>query len=177
MIGVAYLHDIVLHMDDEEFSLPKIVRPVVAVPENLTMAKILEMMRVEKTQMLIVSDEYGGTSGLVTLEDVVEEVFGDLEDSLESERKPIEQHANGRVSARASVRIDELVTALNLNVDLGENTDTLATIVVNALGRVPRTGDNVTTPLGTMRVENMARRRITRVSVQLAPGLLPVKGI
>jgi len=175
MIGVAYLHDIVLHLDDAEFSLEKIVRPIVAVPENLTMAKILEMMRVEKTQMLIVSDEYGGTSGLVTLEDVVEEVFGELEDSLESDRKPIEQHPNGRVSTRASVRIDELVATLHLNVDIGENTETLATIVVNALGRVPRTGDTVMTDLGLMRVENMARRRITRVSVQLAPGLLPVQ--
>jgi len=168
MVGVAYLHDIVKHLEDDAFSITSIARPVVAVPENLTMAKILEMMRVEKTQMLIVSDEYGGTSGLVTLEDVVEEVFGDLEDRLESDRRPIEEHPNGRVSARASVRIDELVTTLDLNLDLGENTDTLATIVVNALGRVPRTGDSVKTELGVMRVENMARRRITRVSVQLA---------
>jgi putative hemolysin len=172
MIGVAYLHDIVKHLEDEPFSLEKIVRPLVVVPENLTMAKILETIRVEKTQMLIVSDEYGGTSGLVTLEDVVEEVFGELEDSLESDRKPIESHANGRVSARASVRIDELVSTLGLHLEIGENTETLATIVVNTLGRVPRTGDHVETSLGIIRVENMARRRITRVSIQLLPELL-----
>jgi CBS domain containing-hemolysin-like protein len=171
MIGVAYLHDIVKHLDDEDFSLEKIVRQVIAVPENLTMAKILEMIRLEKTQMLIVSDEYGGTSGLVTLEDVVEEVFGDLEDRLESDRKPIEEHPGGRVSARATVRIDELVAQLKLDIDIGENTDTLATIVVNALGRVPRTGDSVMTNVGLIRVENMARRRITRVSLQLPPDL------
>jgi CBS domain containing-hemolysin-like protein len=175
LVGVAYLHDIVKHLEDEEFSLENLVRPVVAVPENLTMSKILEMMRVEKTQMLIVSDEYGGTSGLVTLEDVVEEVFGELEDRLESERKPIEEHPNGRISARATVRIDELVSQLKLEVDIGEDTDTLATIVVNALGRVPRTGDSVMTNLGMMRVENMARRRITRVSLQLAPEFWRVK--
>ena len=122
--------------------------------------------------MLIVSDEYGGTSGLVTLEDVVEEVFGELEDSLESERKPVEEYANGRISARASVRIDELVSSLGLHIDIGEDTDTLATIVVNALGRVPRTGDHVETPMGLFRVENMARRRITRVSIQLNSELL-----
>ncbi len=173
MVGVAYLHDIVKHFEDQEFSLELLVRQVVAVPENLTMAKILEMMRVEKTQMLIVMDEYGGTSGLVTLEDVVEEVFGELEDRLESERKPMEEHPNGRISARASVRIDELVSYLKLDVDIGENTDTLATIVVNALGRVPRTGDSVMTNIGLMRVENMARRRITRVSIQLAPEFWP----
>ena len=171
LVGVAYLHDIVKHLDDEQFSLEKFVRPVVSVPENLTMAKILEMMRVEKTQMLIVSDEYGGTSGLVTLEDVVEEVFGELEDRLESERTPIERNPNGRVSAKASVRIDELVAALDLNLDIGEDTDTLATIMINALGSVPRTGDSVATHLGLMRVENMARRRISRVSIQLLPEL------
>ena len=172
MIGVAYLHDIVKHLEDEEFRLDKVVRPLVVVPENLTMAKILETIRVQKTQMLIVSDEYGGTSGLVTLEDVVEEVFGELEDSLESERKPVEEYANGRISARASVRIDELVSSLGLHIDIGEDTDTLATIVVNALGRVPRTGDHVETPMGLFRVENMARRRITRVSIQLNSELL-----
>lgn len=173
MVGVAYLHDIVKHLDDDEFGLEKLVRPIVAVPENLAMAKILEMMRVEKTQMLIVMDEYGGTSGLVTLEDVVEEVFGELEDRLESDRKPIEEHPNGRISARAEVRIDELVSFLNLEIDNGENTDTLATIVINSLGRVPRTGDSVQTAIGNMRVENMARRRITRVSIQLSPALWP----
>lgn len=172
MVGIAYLHDIVKHMEDGDFRLDEIVRPVVAIPENLTMAKIVELMRAEKTQMLIVRDEYGGTSGLVTLEDLAEEVFGELEDRLESGRKPIEDNAGGRISARADVRIDEFVSVLNLNLETGPNTDTLATIVVNALGRVPKTGDQVMTELGLMRVENMARRRITRVSVQLAPQLI-----
>ncbi|MDR3690120.1 MAG: hemolysin family protein [Fimbriimonas sp.] len=173
LVGVVYLHDIVKHVDDESFELERIMRPVVAVPENLQMARILELMRVEKTQMLIVMDEYGGTSGLVTLEDVVEEVFGELEDRLESERRPIEIHPNGRISARADVRIDELVAYTGIDLDLGESTDTLATMVIDQLGRVPRTGDSVASSIGTMRVENMARRRITRVSIHLAPGLTP----
>lgn len=172
MVGVAYLHEIVMNLEIADFCLEKLVRPVVGIPENLTVAKILETMRVEKTQILIVWDEYGGTSGLVTLEDVVEEVFGDLEDRLETDRRPIEQHAGGRISARADVRIDELVSALKLNVDSEPRTDTLATVLMNALGRVPRTGDQVMTELGLMRVENMVRRRITRVSMQLSPHLL-----
>lgn len=172
LVGIVYLHDYVKHRHDSDFHLEKIVRPMVAIPENLSMEKIVETMRSEKTQMLIVMDEYGGTSGLVTLEDVVEEVFGELEDRLESERPPIETFPGHRVSARADVRFDELVTRLGLNVDPGENTDTLATILVDALERVPRPGDAVETVLGTMRVENMARRRITRVSIQLAKELV-----
>jgi CBS domain containing-hemolysin-like protein len=172
MVGVAYLHDIVKHLDAPNFDLSQIVRPIVAIPENLTMERIVQTMRDEKTQMLIVMDEYGGTSGIVTLEDVVEEVFGELEDRLESERPVIEEFPGGRVSARADVRVDELVTRLNLNIEIGDQTDTLAQILIDALERVPRPGDSTQTLLGTMRVENMARRRITRVSMQLLPELL-----
>jgi putative hemolysin len=172
MIGVVYLHDIVKTLDSPKFSLESIVRPVVAIPENLPMERIVQTMREEKTQMLVVMDEYGGTSGVVTLEDVVEEVFGELEDRLESERPVIELFPGGRVSARADVRIDELVTRLNLHLELGDDTDTLAQLLVDALERVPRPGDSVLTTLGTMRVENMARRRITRVSIQLLPELV-----
>jgi putative hemolysin len=172
MVGVVYLHDIVKNLDAAEFSLEKITRPLVAIPENLTMEKIVASMRDNKTQMLIVMDEYGGTSGLVTLEDVIEEVFGELEDRLESERPPIERLPGGRVSARAEVRLDELITQLKLPLDTEDKTDTLATIFVNSLERVPRPGDSIETEIGLMRVENMARRRITRVSVQVDPKLL-----
>ncbi len=176
LIGVAYLHDIVRAIDDSHFSLETIARSPIAIPENLSLDRIVQTMREGKTQMLIVMDEYGGTSGLVTLEDVVEEVFGELEDRLESERPPIETLPGGRISARAEVRYDELVAMLRLDIDPGDNTDSLATMLVESLGRVPRPGDSVETNLGTLRVENMARRRITRVSLQLLPELQKAEG-
>ncbi|HEY0866970.1 MAG TPA: hemolysin family protein [Fimbriimonas sp.] len=169
VIGILYIHDVVKNLGNPEFNLAGLVRPAVFIPESLSLEKILGTMRDEKTQMLIVMDEYGGTSGLVTLEDVVEEVFGELEDRIESERPPIECQGQ-RVSARADVRFDELVGRLNLNIE-PDTTDTLAQIFVDALDRVPRPGDSVETKLGLMRVENMARRRITRVSIQLLPEL------
>lgn len=172
MVGVAYLHDIVVRFNDADFTLEKIARPVIAIPENLPMEKIVETMRTEKTQLLVVMDEYGGTSGIVTLEDVVEEVFGELEDRLESERPAIEVHPGGRVSARAEVRYDELVSRLHLNIDIGDATETLATMIIDRLERIPKAGDFVDSPVGQMRVENMARRRITRVGIQLLPELL-----
>jgi CBS domain containing-hemolysin-like protein len=169
LIGILYVHDVVKHLDDEEFSIENLLRPAVAVPENLALDRIVETMRTEKTQMLIVMDEYGGTNGLVTLEDVVEEVFGELEDRLESERPVIETFSDGRVSSRAEVRLDELVSRLKLRPELGEDTRTLAQVLIDALERVPRPGDSVETEIGTLRVENMARRRITRVTVRLSP--------
>ncbi|CAN5538781.1 hemolysin family protein [soil metagenome] len=171
VVGILYLHDFVKAMDKPDFSLRSIARPSVMIPESLSLERIVETMRSEKTQMLVVMDEYGGTSGLITLEDVVEEVFGELEDRLESDRPPLEEHVGGRISVRADLRYDELIDRLRLPLE-PVTTDTLATMVVEKLGRVPRPGDTVTTELGTLRVENMARRRITRVSLQLTPELI-----
>lgn len=167
LVGTAYLHDIVKSLPDENLRLEAIVRPPVLVPETLTLDKIVMRMRDERTQMVIVSDEYGGTSGLVTLEDVVEEIFGELEDTLESERPAIELLSERRVSARAEVRFDEIVEKLGFDLSEEPTTDTLATMIVTGLGRVPKIGDSVPCPVGTLRVENMARSRVTRVSIQL----------
>lgn len=170
VVGFVFVHDVIRHLNEPEFSLEKVVRPLIGVPENLSLNRLIETMRAERTQILIVVDEYGGTSGMVTLEDVVEEVFGELQDQLESERPPIEWMPAGRVSARAEVRYDELASFLGIEPGEELHTETLATILVNALGRVPKLGDSVETPLGLLRVENMARRRITRVS------LFPIQG-
>lgn len=167
VVGIVYLHDVVSSVFEEGFALKNIVREAVVIPENLPMDRMIQTMREGKIQMLLVVDEYGGTSGLLTLEDLVEEVFGELEDRLESERPPIERHPGGRISARAGVRFDELVDYLGLSFDEEPTTDTLATLMVDSLGRMPKLGDSVETHLGTLRVENMARRRITRLSIHL----------
>ena len=169
IVGIAYLHDIVKALNDTEFSLERIARPVVAVPETLTFERIVQTMRDEKTQLVVVLDEYGGTSGILTLEDVVEEIFGELQDRIESERPQIDIAADGRISARAEVRLDELIDRLDIDYPFDVSTDTLATIIVDELERIPVPGDTVQTDLGTLRVENMTRRRITRVSIEPKP--------
>lgn len=174
LVGIIYLHDFVKAFTRKNFTVESIMRPPVAVPENLTLDRIVALMREERTQILIVMDEYGGTSGLITLEDVVEEVFGELEDTLESERPPVEVHQNGRITARADVRFDELIARLGIDLPEEPSTDTLAEMIVNNVQRVPKIGDTVETPIGKMRVDNMARRRITRVSVRLSEHLQQV---
>ncbi|MBI5706785.1 MAG: HlyC/CorC family transporter [Armatimonadetes bacterium] len=166
--GVLYIHDFVRHLKDKPFVLESILRPVVVVPENLTLDRIVERMQASHTQIVIVVDEYGGTAGLVTLEDVVEEIFGEIEDRMEFDRPPIEGHAGGRLSARSEVRYDELIEWLGIELPDAPPTDTLAQIMSERLGRVPRLGDTADLAIGVMRVENMARRRITRVSIQLS---------
>jgi putative hemolysin len=166
--GIVYLHDLVKAWDEEDFSLEKVLRQAVVVPENLTLDRAVTRMREDRTQILIVVDEYGGTSGLITLEDVVEEIFGELEDSLESEREVIEVYPSGRISARAEVRFDELIEKLGIELP-DAITDTLAQMFAEELEGVPKTGDQLDSPIGKMRIENMARRRVTRVSIRLKP--------
>ena len=173
LVGVVYVQDILAHWDDDDFKIDRIMREPEFVPETLTLDRMIELMRDIKTQIVIVRDEYGGTSGLVTLEDVVEEIFGDLEDRLESERPSIERTSESRVTARAEVRYDELIAFLKIDLN-GEDatTDTLAALIVNGLGHVPHLGDTVELPIGTLKVENMARQRITRLAVYLNPEAL-----
>ena len=166
MIGLLYVHDVIRHWDDPDFNLEKILRPVEVVPESLTLNKVLNRMREVKTHILIVVDEYGGTSGLITLEDLVEEIFGELDDQNESDRPAIERLDGGRLTVRSDVRFDEIAEFLNLELHPEESTtDSVAEIIVRELDRMPKLGDAVETALGLLRVENMARRRITRVRV------------
>lgn len=167
VVGVIYNRDILRLSLEPEWDLEKVIRPVDMVPANLTLTRIIERMRESRTQILLVADEYGGTNGLITLEDVVEEVFGELEDQLESDRPPIERTSRNRLSARADVRLDEVFEFIGKHAEQESNTDTLATLIVNSLGRVPKLGDAVELPIGKLQVENMARRRITRVRITL----------
>jgi CBS domain containing-hemolysin-like protein len=167
VVGILYIQEFLRHRRRPDFALESVLRPAEFVPESLTLDRVVQRMREAKTQILIVRDEYGGTSGMLTLEDVVEEVFGELEDSLESDRPPIEQVGADRVSARSDVRYDELIEFLGMEPDDADTytTETLAEIVMTELGHVPRVGDSVSLPIGKLRVENMARRRVTRVAL------------
>ena len=96
-------------------------------------------------------------------------MFGEIEDQLESDRPPIERVASNRLSARSDVRHDEVLEFLGVAHSEDANTETLATLVINTLERMPKLGDSVEIEIGTLVVENMARQRITRVRVMLKP--------
>ena len=126
-------------------------------------------MREMKTQIVIVQDEYGGTNGLVTLEDVVEEIFGDLDDAVEGERPAIEQTGTHRLSIRPDVRYDELLDFLDQDPDGNEKwtTEPIIAILIDELDRTPKMNDTMELPIGRLRVEAVARQRVTRIGIYL----------
>ncbi|MBL8048559.1 MAG: HlyC/CorC family transporter [Chthonomonas sp.] len=166
VVGILYLQDLIRSWGDPQWNLVDLLRKPDLIPENLNLNRVIQRMRDAKTQILMVADEYGGTSGLITLEDVVEEVFGELDDAPESDRPAIEAQGPYRLSIRADVRYDEILEFLQRDND-EVRTDAVAAIIAERLGKLPKLGDRVDDELGTFRVENMTRRRVTRVVLQL----------
>jgi CBS domain containing-hemolysin-like protein len=141
-----------------------LVRPALFVPAGMTLDKLLESFRQQHSQFAVVIDEFGGTAGLITLEDVVEEVFGDFQDTLEAEQPDIQQQPNGRIIVRGDVWLEELRDKTGWNL-FDEEVDTVAGYVMGRLGRVAKLNDVVETSFGRIQVINMSRVRITYVAL------------
>lgn len=165
--GVVYLQDLIKAWDDTDFTLEKVMKPAIFVPENLTLDRALATMRESRSQILIVQDEYGGTSGLLTLEDLVEELFGDLQDRLESEQDPIIWASATRLVINPRVRWDEILEFLDLPINPDSSRASVSQIIFDELQHVPRQGEAVETDLGKLVVLQTTRRKIMLLALHL----------
>lgn len=138
------------------------------VPETVHLGPLLVELREHGLQMAVVVDEYGGTSGVVTLEDVVEELVGDVADEHDRRRTAASRRADGAWVVSGLLRPDELTETTGLVVPEDGPYETLGGLVMAALGRVPEAGDEVLAGDVLLRVETMARRRVERVLVRPA---------
>jgi len=111
-----------------------------------------------------VVDEYGGTSGLVTLEDVLEELIGDIQDEFDQETPRVQTQPDGRLMLDASLTIAELEAATNAHEDIDEDVDTIGGLVQARLGRLARVGDAILFGGRTLEVVRVRGRRILRVA-------------
>ena len=152
------------------------------VPESLRLDPLLSLLRGEGFQMAIVSDEYGGTAGVVTLEDVVEEIVGDIADEHDRHGSRLRQRPDGSWIVSGLLRPDEVADATGLDLPEDEDYDTVAGLLVRELGRIPARGDRVVVPLPVlvpedddeeplqehvlMRVERMDGLRVDRISLR-----------
>lgn len=147
-----------------------IVRPATFVPSSKPVEDLLREMRELRIKMAIVLDEYGGTAGLVTLEDLVEEIIGEIQDEHEQEPLPFEEEIEGEIRIRGEVALWEVNERFGL--DLPEDVfDTLGGFVFGQLGRIPNLEDEVETEKGSFRVVAMDGRRVTRVAYAPDPRL------
>jgi CBS domain containing-hemolysin-like protein len=167
VVGIVHLRRAIAVPDRRraEVPAPALMDPAPRVPETVTLGPLLVELREYGLQMAVVVDEYGGTSGVVTLEDVVEELVGDVADEHDPRRAGVRRVSDGVWSVPGLLRPDELTEQTGLVVPEDGAYETLGGLVMAHLGRVPRVGDVAELPEVVLRVEAMAGRRVSRVRV------------
>ena len=159
-------------MHKEVFSITKLLRPILLVPETMTLDNLIIEFKKSHGQMAVVVDEFGGTSGLITLEDVLEEIIGEVQDEFdEEEESNIKEIAENTYIANAMMRIDELVEFFDLDQTLLEEDDveTIAGLVVKLLGRIADVNDMVSFNGLTFTVVEIDGARVTKLQVYREP--------
>ena len=164
--GILYAKDVLpaIVADEEEPTSGwlSLVRPAAFIPTSKGIDEQLREFQATRTHIAIVSDEYGGTDGLVTIEDILEEIVGEIRDEHDIEQPPIEQEGTTRYWVSGSLTIDEL--SERMNVDFGiDDVTTVGGLVYALFGRVPRSGESLTRAGVRIVVERVRRRRIERV--------------
>jgi CBS domain containing-hemolysin-like protein len=168
--GYLYAKDFLLDPENTKLpSLESVKRELLFVPETQSLLDVLRDMQKSQIPIAVVVDEYGGTSGIVTMEDLLEEIVGEIRDELDEEAARIvavknETHA-WDVDARATM---EELRHLGIHIEDEESAETVGVVVLNHLGRIPRIGDKVMLgPDGTAEITSVSRRRILRVRIRL----------
>ena len=146
-----------------------LVRPAHFVPETKRVPDLLKEFQRRRVQIAIVVDEYGGTAGLVTVEDLLEEIVGEIRDEYDVEVERIVDEGNGRFLLAGSVHVDEMANLLKVNVN-GSGFETVGGFLLSKLGRVPQVGEHLDVDGLDVEIVDTQRRRITRVRMsRLAP--------
>ena len=173
VIGVLLAKDLLRHFVKEDagvLHIEKFLRPASVIPESKRLNALLKEFRDSHNHMAIVVDEYGGVSGLVTIEDVLEEIVGEIDDEHDAEEAEfiqIDSERNGRecYAVRALTRIDDFNDYFKCELT-DDDYDTIGGLVMHELGRLPRHGEEVNFNGFEFRVTKADRRRIDTLSVQ-----------
>jgi len=165
IVGILYAKDLLpFVIDDDEPMLgwQTLVRPASFIPISKAIDLQLRDFKASRTHIAIVSDEYGGTAGLVTIEDILEEIVGEIHDEYDDEEPEVEQEEGRRFWVTGRLTIDELSDLLAQDFSQHDVT-TVGGLVYEAFGRVPRPGESVSIGAYKLVVERVRRRRIERV--------------
>ena len=166
--GFVHIKDLFRLYNQNSEDIASILREVVFVPETIPVLDLWKRLNTRRKYLAIVFDEYGGTVGLITFEDLIEEVFGELQDEFDNEMALIAKDKDGRIYLRADLLVTDVNEYLELQLPV-ENADTLGGLIFSKLGRPPIVGDDVAFGDVTIRVETMADPGVSEVSLQLPP--------
>jgi putative hemolysin len=163
--GFVFIKDLVLlDASDDDRPIAPLIRHAVVVPETKRVPDLLEQFQRQQTQCAIVVDEYGGTAGLVTIEDLLEEIVGEIRDEYDEESEPVVEESHGRFVFSGKVDVDEVVQRLGVTVDR-VGFETVGGYLMSHLGRVPAVGERFDMDGLTVEVLDAERRRVNKVRI------------
>lgn len=169
ILGFVHLRDLFnLYRENPAADLRGILREMPFVPETLPSIEVWNRLNEADSYLAIVFDEYGGTSGLITREDLIEELFGELQDEFDRERDLVAPAGEGRLVVRGDMLVSHLEEMLDVDLP-HETSHTVGGLLLDALGRIPAVGDQVQVDGLTLRVEAVAGNSVNSVCIILPP--------
>ncbi|OOF79525.1 magnesium/cobalt efflux protein [Rodentibacter caecimuris] len=165
--GILHAKDLLkfLRADAEDFDMSKLLRPAVIVPESKRVDRMLKDFRSERFHMAIVVDEFGAVSGLITIEDILEQIVGDIEDEFDEEDiADVRQLSRHTYAVRALTDIDDFNEQFNTRFD-DEEVDTIGGLVMQAFGYLPKRGEEITLENLQFKVTSADSRRLIQLRV------------
>lgn len=174
IIGVIYAKDLLSLVGKTDVSsrnLADYMRPVIFAPESTRCRMLFKRFKETKVHMSIIVDEYGGTAGIVTMEDLLESIVGNIQDEYDQETDEIERMEDGSYSLDGGMLIDKVEELFNVDLDADEDTDTIGGLVVNTLGRIPGDGEEPSVIIKNIEftVLLVSERRIVRIKARPLP--------
>lgn len=168
VVGVLYARDVLAYVKEKPPDTPvrELARPIHYVPETKKVDGLLTDFRRQRSHIAVVLDEYGGTAGIVTIEDLLEEIVGEIQDEYDMEDQPVRDMGDGQLDVAGLVSLDEINDRLDVELP-HEDFDTVGGLMLHLLGRVPVEGDVVTLDGVEFTVSKVIGRRVTRVIIRL----------
>ncbi|KJS80399.1 MAG: hemolysin [Peptococcaceae bacterium BICA1-8] len=166
IIGIIYAKDLLknINKDFSALEIRKLLRPAYYIPETKKVRDLLAELRQAKVHMAIVIDEYGGTAGLVTIEDVIEEIIGDIQDEFDIEEESIVMLTDDAIRADARASIYDINESLNIDLP-DDDFETISGLVFHLLGHLPKEGEELSLGNVKIKVEKTLGRRVDKVKV------------
>ncbi len=176
--GLIYAKDLLKHHPEEEgeFDINAYLRPPYYVPETKKIGDLLKEFKMQRIHMAIVVDEYGGTAGLITLEDILEEIVGDIRDEYDSEEPLMKKIDENTYLVDARMDLDILEKRFDIEMDVKEECESLGGFLVSRMGDIPEKGEKMQYKNMQIVIEEATKKKIKQARITLLPGEIEKSG-
>jgi CBS domain containing-hemolysin-like protein len=168
IIGLLYAKDLLKQWgtDQNSLSVREIMRPPYFIPESKNLEQLLQEFKRKRIHLAIVIDEYGGTSGLITIEDLLEQIVGDIQDEYDREESLLAVNPDGSITADGRLPVEELEEHFDIQIER-DNFDSLGGLVFHLIGKIPAVGDTIEGSGLRLKILDADLRRVKKVGISL----------